>query len=189
MSLKYQRYEENPFLKNMIINTKGKQVKVTKMGKDNNVLVNQKTGEVTGTHVVTYKQVDDAQFIKLFAQNIAMTFDLTSSGIKSLSVVIWIVQNSAINKDEINLDSIALDTFLKKNDLKLSLATFKRGLNELEKAQIIAKTLRKGVYWINPNFVFNGDRIAFTTAIERKRKTQYDRAVEEGQLDIFEDLS
>ena len=27
--------------------------------------------------------------------------------------------------------------------------------------------MRKGVYFINPDCVFNGDRIAFTTAIER----------------------
>ena len=53
------------------------------------------------------------------------------------------------------------------DSLKLSYATLKRGINELEKAQIIAKTMRKGFYFINPNFVFNGDRIAFTTLIER----------------------
>ena len=52
--------------------------------------------------------------------------------------------------------------------MRLSLATFKRGINELEKAQIVAKTIRQGRYFINPNFVFNGDRIAFTTVIERK---------------------
>ena len=50
------------------------------------------------------------------------------------------------------------------------MATFKRGINELEKASIIAKTLRKGRYYINPNFVFNGDRIDFTNLIERKAK-------------------
>lgn len=54
--------------------------------------------------------------------------------------------------------------------LKLSLATFKRGINEMEKAQIVAKTMRQGRYFINPNFVFNGDRIAFTTVIERKKR-------------------
>jgi hypothetical protein len=42
-------------------------------------------------------------------------------------------------------------------------------LAELVKAQIIAKTMRQGRYFINPNFLFNGDRIAFTTVIERER--------------------
>lgn len=56
----------------------------------------------------------------------------------------------------------------------MSLPTFKRGLNELEKAQIIAKTMRQGRYFINPNFVFNGDRVAFSTVIERKRESRED---------------
>jgi len=39
-------------------------------------------------------------------------------------------------------------------------------LVDLENAQIIAKSIRPGSYFINPNFAFNGDRIAFTTLIE-----------------------
>ena len=50
---------------------------------------------------------------------------------------------------------------------EFSKATFKRGLLELTKAKIVARTVRQGRYFINPNFMFNGDRIAFTTLIER----------------------
>jgi hypothetical protein len=32
-----------------------------------------------------------------------------------------------------------------------------QGLAELEAAQIIAKHMRQGWYFINPDFVFNGD--------------------------------
>ncbi|MEZ2646550.1 hypothetical protein ACBQ03_23750, partial [Escherichia coli] len=67
------------------------------------------------------------------------------------------------------LDQLAFDDFMKENpNLKMTLRTFQRGLSELESSKIIAKTMRKGFYYINPNFVFNGDRIAFTTLIERK---------------------
>ncbi|MCV5778367.1 replication/maintenance protein RepL, partial [Escherichia coli] len=96
------------------------------------------------------------------------------AGIKAFGVLVWSVQNSALSKDEVDLDTLVLEAFLQcqvsasKQPLRLSLATFKRGLNELEKAKIIAKTMRQGRYFINPNFVFNGDRIAFTTVIERK---------------------
>ena len=71
---------------------------------------------------------------------------------------------------------ILLQLIQKKPPVKLSLATFKRGLNELEKAKIIAKTIRQGRYYINPNFVFNGDRIAFTTC-NREEKTGSTRAI------------
>ncbi|MEZ2706743.1 replication/maintenance protein RepL, partial [Escherichia coli] len=123
----------------------------------------------TGTNVVTYKKVDSEEFVKLFSRNIALTFELTSSGIKSLNVLIWSVQNTAIQKDVVALDQLAFDDFMKENpNLKMTLRTFQRGLSELESSKIIAKTMRKGFYYINPNFVFNGDRIAFTTLIERK---------------------
>jgi hypothetical protein len=167
-----QRYKTNPFLADMIVPVKGRQVRLSRMGSDDNILVNQNSGEVHGTHVTTYKRVDGAQFVKLFTANIAMTFDLSSAGIKAFSVLLWVVQNRALSKDEIDLDSFVLADFIEaheasKQPLRLSLATLKRGINELEKAQIVAKTQRQGRYFINPNFVFNGDRIAFTTLIER----------------------
>lgn len=164
-----QRHKTNPFLSDMLIPVKNKQVRLSKLGEDDHVLVNQSTGEVSGTHVTTYRKVDGEQFIKLFTANIALTFNLSAAGIKTFNVVMWCVQHHAISRDMIVLDHMTLDEFLESQelDLKLSLATFKRGLNELEKAKIIAKSMRKGFYYINPNFVFNGDRIAFTTLIER----------------------
>lgn len=172
-----ERYKKNPFIEDMIVPLKGRQVKLSRLGKDQNVLVNQDTGETQGTHVTTYKKVDGEQFIKLFTANIGLTFDLSAAGIKTFSVLLWVVQNNAISKDEVDMDGLTLEGFIEKHadsnkPLRLSLTTFKRGLNELEKAQIIAKTLRKGRYYINPNFVFNGDRVAFTTVIERNKRQE-----------------
>lgn len=181
-----RRYEINPFLEGMIVPVKGKQVRLSKLGRDDNVLINQRTGEIHGTHITTYKKVDGEQFVKIFTANIAMTFDFSAAGIKAFGVLLWAVQNKSLSKDETDLDNLTLASFLKfyadkEPAIKLSPATFRRGLSELEKAQIIAKTLRQGRYFINPNFVFNGDRVAFTTLIERKKKSQADIAAEEGQ--------
>jgi hypothetical protein len=163
-----KRYKENPFLENMLVQVSKRQIRVSRLGLEDNILINQATGEVQGTHVTTYRKVDSSQFIKLFTANIGLTFDLKSSGIKSFGVLIWAVQHKAIGRDFVTLDALCLEEFVQKHKKKLSLATFKRGLNELEKSQIIAKHLRKGWYYINPNFCFNGDRIAFTTVIEKK---------------------
>lgn len=175
------RYENNPFTEDMVIPVKERQVKLSKLGKDENILINQETGEVLGTHLTTYKKVDSDQFIKLFTANIALTFDLNAAGIKAFNVLIWTLQNKALSKDLVPLDKYTLNEFLegnshisdkKGNKLSLSLTTFGRGLSELESAKIIAKHLRQGWYFINPNFLFNGDRIAFTTVIERKAKAE-----------------
>ena len=105
-----------------------------------------------------------------------MTFDLSAQGIKAFTVLMWAIQNRSISKDEIYLDTHTREDFIEAHQgsekhLRLSQPTFARGLAELTKAQIIAKTIRQGAYWINPNFVFNGDRVAFTTLIERKNST------------------
>ncbi|XIZ95849.1 hypothetical protein AB2F29_25170, partial (plasmid) [Escherichia coli] len=57
------RYKENPFIKDLALTISSKRVMISPMGKDEHVLVNQSTGEVTGTNVVTYKKVDSEEFV------------------------------------------------------------------------------------------------------------------------------
>lgn len=177
VKMKVIRHDTNPFLEGMVVPVRGQKVQLSRIGKDDNVLVNHVTGEVQGTHVTTFRSVDADQFVKLFTQNIALTFDLKAAGIKAFNVLMWILQTKAIDKDLIPLDRFVLDEFITKHidrkpPLKLSLPTFGRGLAELEHAQIIAKHIRPGFYYINPNFCFNGDRIAFTTVIEKNTPKQ-----------------
>ena len=181
------RYDKNPFLEEMVISRGSKQVKVSAFGKDDNILMNQSTGEVHGTHVVTYKQVDEEEFVKLFTANIALTFDLKAAGIKAFNVVMWVVQHKAIERDLIMIDKYTLEEFNQCHSKTLSEATLKRGLRELEQGQIIARQTRRGWYYINPNFMFNGNRIAFTTAIEKKEGKVREgnlSATEKGQNDV-----
>jgi hypothetical protein len=164
-----KRYAKNPFIENLTIETNKKQVRVSELGSDDNILINQTTGEVSGTHVVTYKKVDSEEFVKLFTKNIALTFGLTSAGLKALNVLMWALQNKAINKDLVQLESTCLSAFLEANhkfELKLSLATFNRGLAELVRNKIIAAQNVRGLYFINPSFAFNGNRVAFTRMLE-----------------------
>jgi|SRR5699024_444604 len=186
---KVVRYEENPFIEGMVVPVKGQNVQLSRLGADDNVLVNQATGEVQGTHITTYRKVDTEAFIKLFTANIALTFELGAAGIKAFSVLAWVLQDKSISKDLVPLDKFVLEDFLKSQEdkkLALSLATFGRGLAELERAKIIAKHIRQGWYYINPNFVFNGDRIAFTTVIERKKRTEQEQLEEQGQQRLGE---
>lgn len=172
------RHKTNPFVEGMVVPIRDKQVRMSRMGQADNVnVVNSDTGEHMGTHVTAFKKVDSAQFVKLFTQNIALTFDLKSAGIKALTVVMWVLQSKAIQRDLVPLDKLVLDDFVashgdRKPPLRLSQPTLWRGLAELEKAKIIAKHLRPGWYYINPNFVFNGDRVAFTTVIERQSESE-----------------
>ena len=176
------RYSESPFTNDLVIPMRDRQIKLSRLGRENNVLINNETGEVLGTHVTTYKRVDTEKFIKLFTQNIALTFELKSAGIKAFNVLMWTMQEKSLDRDLVPLDKFVLEDFLEQNKLRLSQATFWRGLAELEKSQIIAKNVRQGWYYINPNFIFNGDRIAFTQIIEKKKNQRDD----DKTIDMFD---
>lgn len=177
------RYEENPFVEGMVVPIKNQKVQLSRLGRDDNILVNQATGEIQGTHVTTFRRVDSEEFVKLFTANIALTFELKAAGIKAFGVLVWMLQEKGISKDLVPLDKFVLDDFLDAHSdrkLALSAPTFARGLAELEGARIIAKHLRQGWYFINPNFIFNGDRVAFTTVIEKKKTSEPEPVFLEG---------
>lgn len=158
------RYEKNPFLEKLVIKTKDKRISV--MGVNDNVVMNTLTGEISATQIVAYKKVDATKFVKLFSENIGLLFDLSSAGNKVFGLLITELQGG-IDNDIIILDKYTLEKWNKQNPKRtFGEALFNKGKNELVKAQIIASTLRKGEYYINPNFVFNGNRIAFTNLIE-----------------------
>lgn len=168
---KIVRHKENPFTEGMRMTVGSKSIRVSSLGKDDNILVNQVTGEVSGTHVVARKRVDKTKFVKTFSDYMAFTFDLTKAGNKALRVVMWATKQYAVGKDKVDLGRYTYDEFLEyyadsEPPLVLSYPTYTRGLAELEKAKIIAKTMRTGHYFLNPDCLFNGDRVAFSTVIE-----------------------
>lgn len=165
-----ERYRENPFIEDMAVAVRNKRIRVSKLGKREHVdLVNHDTGEHHGTFVGTTKQVDEEQFVKLFTANIALTFDLKSAGIKAFNVLVFVMQNTAIEKDKVFIDKFVMEDFNEVHNKKLSKAVLYRGLTELINNKIIARSVREGEYFINPAFVFNGDRIVFQTIIEKKK--------------------
>jgi hypothetical protein len=173
------RYKTNPFINGMEMVVGSKSVQISTLGRDDNILINQATGEVHGTHVIARKRVDRTKFVKTFADYMAFTFDLTKAGNKSLRVVMWATKQYAIGSDRVDLGKFTHEAFMEyyadsEPPLVLSYSTFTRGLAELERAKIIAKTTRVGHYFINPNCIFNGDRVAFTTLIEREAEEQHE---------------
>lgn len=165
------RHKNNPFLGEMWIPIGTKSVTISKIGVDDNILVNQHTGEVNATHVIVRKKVDKQKFVKTFADYMAFTFDLTAAGNKALRIVMWTLQEFGQNKDLISLDKWTHEEFCNLHEnLSLSLPTFRRGLNELTNSKILAKSTRQGYYFINPNCLFNGDRIVFSTIIENENR-------------------
>lgn len=179
------RHKENPFLGSTAAVIKTKKSYVT-VGTSNTVLLDQETGEVAATNVVAVREVDEAMFVKLFTQNMGLMMGLKAQGIKALAFLMWSAQHYALRKDVVQLDNFTREDFVQSSRLIFSDRTMYAGLNQLEDCKIIAKAQKPGFFFINPHFVFNGDRIRFMTEIRRKRRNIQDEMEAAGQQRLID---
>lgn len=146
-------YDKNPFLVEMTTKTR----RVANQRGDM-MLVNRDTGEIESNIAGFWEieEVDSTKFIKLFIKGVKALKELTSAGTKVFEVLYLRVQDN-IGKDQIFMAFSAVDQVL----TPMSEATYTRGMRELTKKGFIAATTVQGWYWLNPSFIWNGDRLAF----------------------------
>jgi len=170
---KLLKWKKSPFLEETVVPVSHRMVKVMDGKKDKHVLMNIETGEEQMTAVFSYKKVDNQQFVKYFTENIAITHGLRLAGRKVCDILQWAVQDHAINKDTIWLGKALLSDWnetMKVNEVKpVSDSTFYEGINQMIDGGIIARkdSGRAGEYWLNCNIMFNGNRLAMVSIIER----------------------
>ena len=153
------KYKENPFIKDVVEHTQTGYKKIA--SKDNSALVvmNKETGELQGAAGIWYKEeVERNQFVKLYADGVSAILGLKSPGKK----VFRLVFNQLYGIDGKDKTEIVLNyDMLSEDEQKLlSRRTFERGITELIKADFIAETYLATYYFINPNYIFNGNRMA-----------------------------
>ena len=168
------RYKNNPFLDELRVETKSRSIRITSGGSDaGDAVLMTSDGEVRQTAVVTHREVDSETFVKSFTAGIASVFNLNSSGFKALQVLYWVMQETAINRDIVQLNKYTHDDFKDAfNFPKFSKATFDRGLKELEATGVIARAEQRGFFFINPAICWNGNRYTFTQSISKKAEAK-----------------
>ena len=170
-------YPKNPFLKGAEVATKTRRV-TNKRG--DMMLVNSNTGEVQ-TQIAGFweaEEVDSTKFVKLFVRGVKALKELTGAGTKVFEVLYLRVQEN-IGKDQIYMAFASVDQAL----TPMSYATYKRGMAELTEKGFVAATPSQGMYWLNPDFVWNGDRLAF---VKEYRKKQIEPQRDTKTLDMFD---
>jgi hypothetical protein len=169
---KVQKYDVNPLVESGEIKSKQKTVRAFGTGN----MVDTITGEVlAGTAVVVRKMVDEEHFVKVFADGVKASFDLSPSGFKVFQHVLKATQNGTFGSDSIYL--YFMDA-VQDNDLPISQQTFHRGLKELLSKKFIAASSRPNIFWINPHLFFKGDRVAFVTEYVKRPREKTDKAAE-----------
>jgi hypothetical protein len=74
---------------------------------------------------------------------------------KSKSLYLWITYELDSNKDYLWIN---VPRYMEENKLS-SLTTYYNAIKELQRWNIMVNTTVKGVYWINPEYFFRGNRI------------------------------
>lgn len=137
--------------------------------------IKDKSGEEVNAGVIgKIEEVDTEEFVKLYTKNIGMLFDLSARGQKALIAVFCAVQAS---RDQAHIYlpyHYAVEYYEKLGIQKVpSRTTFSMGITDLIKMSFLAGHYGgDGWYWINPNLIFNGDRIRFVTEYKLKSKEE-----------------
>lgn len=150
-----QIYENNPFLNEAANNTSigSKRIK----GKDDNrFMIMSQDGEIiapAGFHEIV--EVDRSRFVKIYAHGFKAFAGLSPAGAKVFELMMNIVMdNPGVDRIWIHYNDVP------KSTIKMSPATFKRGMRDLLENNFLAESDRQGMYWLNIAYVFNGNRLA-----------------------------
>lgn len=133
-------------------------------------LVNTTTGEVQQVSAIRdVKELDDAEFVKVFAAGVSATYDLTKTAQRVFQVVLDQYQRTPMSRGY--ADSVNLFWFgngIEGRDVGMSEKTFQRGLKELLVKRFLAPK-DSASFWINPALFFKGDRVVFIKEYRRKK--------------------
>ncbi|EFN8977098.1 replication protein, partial [Escherichia coli] len=124
---------------------------------DRLALVNENTGEHVGNGgFFQAMEVDKTQFVKLYVDGVSAIEGLSSSGKKVFKILYLAIRD---NKDT---DTILMSYDIVDQDIvKISRTTYFKGMKELADKKFIAETMVQNYYFINPDYMFNGDRLTF----------------------------
>ena len=149
------------------------------------MLVSSETGEVQSAIAGFWEseEVDSTKFVKLFVQGVKALKELSNAGTRVFEVLYLKVQET-IGKDRLYMSFSYVDQTL----TPMSDATYNRGMRELIEKGFIAATVSQGMFWLNPSFVWNGDRLAFVKEYRKiLTKPKYLDEKDTKTLDMFKD--
>lgn len=155
-------YAANPFMEGeQRPSIKPKLKRITNRRGD--MLVMGETGEIVNPVAGFWQsqEVDSAKFVKLFVNGVKAFRELTNAGARVFEALYMEMQTN-IGRDRVYLSASSL-----AEGIEISESTFARGIRELIDKKFIAPSTHVSWYWLNPDFVWNGDRIAFVKEYRR----------------------
>lgn len=160
-------YEVNPSIPSRDdLQERTRSVKVASGGRA--MIVNPGTGELLGTGSVAYMEqesVDPTRFVKLYLEGIRQVVGLSKTGLRVFEMVYAQVQASP-EKDQVGISSYTA----KKCGIEDR--TYRRGLRELLDKKLLFASPVEGVFFINIQYIFNGNRLHFVKSYYKKESAE-----------------
>lgn len=165
--LGFKIYNENPFLGDMVIQSKKRTLTVARGTKL--VSIDGENDQFQST-IAQVKEVDEAQFVKIFTSQISLMLDLNRAGNKVFFVLLHEVQQGQIGTDRVFISWPRIEKKLQQMDtINFSYKTFLRGMKDMLAHKVLANTDEEAWFFINPNLLFNGDRVTFITQYKKTK--------------------
>lgn len=170
-------HTENPFMAGANVATRTRRV----TNKRGDMMLVSNEGELVSQIAGFWEaeEVDSTKFLKLFVNGVRALAELSNPGARVFELLYIEMQNN-IGKDQVYLSFTGIE-----GETKISRATFKRGMAELIDKKFLAAMPAVGWYWVNPDFIWNGDRLAFVK--EYRKAGSAKKAIERDTrtLDLF----
>lgn len=127
------------------------------------------TGEVIGDVAGFWKfeDVDRAKFVKVYVKGLAAFEGVSTAGAKVFEILLRTLADR-YGQDTVLIQENRNRAFAQE----ISRSTLRRGIQELIDRKFIARTPGRGLFWINPEYVFNGDRITFAKQYRLREQTK-----------------
>jgi len=174
------KYETNPYMETSDPIVKSKTKRIT--NNQGNYMVKNDTGEVVASIAGFWQaeEVDSTQFLKLYVNGVKAFSDLSTKGTKVFELMYYEMQKNQ-GKDKIYLNFNAVDPHI-----KIAKTTFYDGIAELVEKKFLAPTTFPHWFWVNPDYIWNGDRLSFVKTYVKKQSSKVP-VRDEITVDMFED--
>ena len=155
-----KKYDRNPFINDVQADAQVVARRRKDMPGGNGLAVFDKssgrmqTGNAAGFW--TTEIVDKTQFIKLYANGWRHLVGLSAAGGRVFEMICTEVRRTK-NSLSVNLAFQKVDQSM----TPVSRSTYIRGINELISRGFLAASVIVNEYWINPSYIWNGDRLIF----------------------------
>lgn len=161
----FPRFHDSPFMKELT--TVKHRNKTVRVSKEPVKFIDEDTGVISDTAMFLHikEEVDKERFVKVFKGQLRFLFDLNKTALK---VVGYLMEALPINKDTVLFDlkdCLAYTGFQNKKSVY-------DGLAELLRKEILAKSDKINVFFVNPSITFNGNRMVVVNEYKRKHDSR-----------------